>query len=77
MELKLVLAFWLFCLLCIGFFKLAIHIVGHPSFRNSDGDVSTEVGFEEDSVGQVKSEFRYPTSDELDDPHVVQEKFTQ
>ena len=67
------IAIWyLICTLLIagyvGFFKL----VNNPRFRSSDGDVSTEAGYLEDSMGHPlsSSSNQCPASD-MDEPHIM------
>ena len=55
----------------------AIRFLGRPRFRDDNGDITTEVGFEEDAVGHVKRDFRSPTQNEIEEPHMAQEKFMQ
>ncbi|MBX9670416.1 MAG: hypothetical protein K2X93_22640 [Candidatus Obscuribacterales bacterium] len=73
-----VIAFYVFSILNILLLCAFSNLLSHPRFRSEDGDISTEAGYEEDPMGNIrKREYRFPTQDELDDPHVVMEKFTQ
>jgi hypothetical protein len=44
--------FYLYCGLLIGCYFLVYHVMHHPCFRNDQGDITTEVGYEEDSIGR-------------------------
>ena len=54
-------------LLVLRFFKWT----NEPRFRDGDGDVTTEVGYAEDSTGHVLHEFRDPTINEQEQPHIT------
>ncbi len=54
-----------------------IKFLGQPDFRNENGDMTTEVGYEEDSVGHIRHEYRLASQDEIDDPHMAVERFVQ
>jgi hypothetical protein len=58
--------FYLMALCCIAFVSGFYQLVNRPRFRNDQGDVSTEVGYEEDSVGHP---FGY-ANDDFDRSHV-------
>ncbi len=47
-----IVAFYAFSLLCIGFIIWFYWITNFPTYRDGDGDVSTEVGYSEDSMGR-------------------------
>lgn len=72
-----VLAFYIFTISAILLLRAFSNLLSHPRFRSEDGDVSTEAGYEEDPVGNIRNEYRFPTQEELDEPHIVMEKFTQ
>lgn len=67
--------FYVFAGLCIVFVLGFMKFVSRSRFRDEDGDITTEVGFEEDPVGNVKKrEYQFPTQEELEEPHMGQEK---
>lgn len=72
MKVILVVAFYIYAILnilaVIKFFKM----VEEPRFRDDEGDVTTEVGYAEDPVGNVlHGTFREPSLDELEEPHIA------
>ena len=48
-----IIAWYLFCGLLITGLLCVWRWLNQPKFRNSDGDITSEVGYEEDSVGHV------------------------
>ncbi|MBZ0187785.1 MAG: hypothetical protein K8F91_16180 [Candidatus Obscuribacterales bacterium] len=72
MRVILVLFFYLYSLInilaLIKFFKL----VDKPRFRDDRGDVTTEVGYAEDSQGNVLgTRYRHLSQEEIEDPHIA------
>lgn len=72
-----IVAFYTFAIFCILAFYALSNFLSHPKFRNDDGDISTEVGYEEDPVGHVRKDYRFSSQDEMDEPHMGMEKLTQ
>ena len=72
-ETFLVIAFYIFVGLCLGLLWLFYRFVNQPRFRNEEGDLTTEVGYEEDSVGNVISKLEASGHEtHLTGPHIVQ-----
>jgi hypothetical protein len=70
--------FYVFTALCMIFVLGLMNLVSRSKFRSEDGDVTTEVGFEEDPLGNVKvQEHPFPSQEELEKPHVGMEKLVQ
>ena len=70
--------FYVFVSLCILFFLGFVKLVSRSKFRAEDGDITTEVGFEEDAQGNVKKhEYQSPSLNEVEKPHVGIEKVVQ
>ncbi len=47
---------YVFCALNIVAVLWMFKVLNRPKFRGSDGDITTEVGYEEDSTGHVLAE---------------------
>jgi hypothetical protein len=70
--------FYGFAALCIVFVLGLMRLVSSSKFRSEDGDVTTEVGFEEDPLGNVREqEHPFPSQEGLEKPHVGMERFVQ
>ncbi len=48
----LLVAFYMFCAALIGLFIFEYRLINHPKFRQGSGDITTEVGYEEDPTGE-------------------------
>lgn len=70
----LLIAFYALCAALIGLFIFEYQIINHPRFRQGAGDITTEVGYEEDATGQpVSPPFHgLPLGDsaEIQSPHI-------
>jgi hypothetical protein len=71
-----VVAFYVFSALCILFFLGFSRLLSHSKFR-SDDDRTTEVGYEEDSVGNLRGEDSDSKLDDWEEPHMGVEKIVQ
>ncbi len=70
--------FYVFFALCMIFVLGLLRLVSRSKFRSEDGDITTEVGFEEDPLGNVKKrEYQFPSREELEEPHMGIEKIFQ
>lgn len=70
--------FYVFFALCMIFVLGLLRLVSRSKFRNEDGDITTEVGFEEDPLGNVKKqEYQFPSQQELEEPHMALENIVQ
>lgn len=67
------LALWyMFCALNIAFVVWMFRVLTRPAFRDEIGDVTTEVGYEEDATGRpLRGWFREVAGEECEDPHVM------
>ncbi len=70
-------AFYVFATLNILIVYAVSRILSRSKFRSEDGDISTEVGYEEDPAGNPRTQYRFPSQEEIDDPHIVIETFMQ
>lgn len=66
------IAFYGFVALCVGFFFFMLSL-NHPRFRNDEGDLTTEAGYEEDSVGRSSPDANESLNDSDSEPHVIAE----
>jgi hypothetical protein len=66
------IAFYCFVALCGGFFWFLLSL-NRPLFRNDEGDLTTEAGYEEDSVGRRSKESEESLNDSDSEPHVIAE----
>ncbi len=69
-DLFWILIWWLFCLSLVKIYLLTYNLVCRPRFRCSDGDASTEVGYEELPTGKMIGESDERAYDESQMPHV-------
>lgn len=69
--------FLIFATLNVFFVMWVMNFLSHPKFREEIGDLTTEVGYEEDPIGHIRKGYRFPSQDELEDPHMAIERFTQ
>jgi hypothetical protein len=61
-----------FCALNILAIIWMFKVLNRPKFRGEDGDITTEVGYEEDSTGHVlPHSFTEETQFEQDSPHYM------
>jgi len=51
-----IIAWYLFCGMLIAGLLAVWRWLNQPKYRTSDGDITTEVGYEEDSIGNVRSQ---------------------
>jgi hypothetical protein len=51
--LGLIIAFYIFVFFCIIGFLAFYRLINNPSWRSDEGDISTEAGYEEDSLGNI------------------------
>jgi hypothetical protein len=65
------IGFYCFAALCGGFIWFMMSL-NRPRFRDDVGDVTTEVGYEEDSVGLPTTETEEPFRDN-EGPHAIGE----
>ncbi len=71
-ETLLVILFYIFVGICLCFFWAFYRFVNQPKFRNEEGDLTTEVGYEEDSVGNVIPSLEAASHEtQLSGPHIV------
>ncbi|GEM_PF-2785310 len=67
-----ILAWWAFCAVLIWGLLTAWRVLNRPKFRSSDGDITSEVGYEEDSVGHLRvQEFGAGAIPDAGDAHVA------
>lgn len=67
--------FYVHAILCMGFVYGFSKLLSRSKFRDEDGDITTEVGFDEDALGNVKDhEYQFPSREELEEPHMGIEK---
>ena len=65
---------YVFCAINIALVLWFIGMVNTPKFRDSDGDISTEVGYSEDPTGRKVDEKLPEASDhKVEDPHIMYE----
>ncbi len=67
MNIPLILGWYLICLLIIKGIQYFLDLTNKPAFRDSEGDVTTEVGYNEDSLGNL---LPYNQDDECPDPEL-------
>lgn len=60
-----------FCALNIAALLWIFKVLNRPKFRQSDGDITTEVGYEEDSTGHVLSAGAEDSEFEHESPHYM------
>jgi hypothetical protein len=71
MHLIILIGWYFFCALLIMMVLGTMHGITHSKFRGEDGDETTEVGYEEDSVGRNLHEYEEKTNDYVDEPHIT------
>ncbi|MBI4533709.1 MAG: hypothetical protein HY711_07150 [Candidatus Melainabacteria bacterium] len=63
---------YLFCAALICLFLFVFHLLTRPSFRSDFGDITTEVGYEEDPTGcPLDAEHLEVSESEVADPHIM------
>ncbi len=60
---KLVIGFYIFCALIIKAFFFLSRVLGHPRFRSEEGEITNEVGYEEDPQGESAYTPEGPTAE--------------
>ncbi len=62
---------YVFCALNIALLLWVFRALTQPRFRDEIGDITTEVGYEEDSCGRLVSGYRTASSEEAAEPHIM------
>jgi len=66
------IAWYGFCAVLIMSIMYMFRALNRPAFRSDEGDITTEVGYEEDPTGQlIKPGFGQASSTGQEDPHVM------
>lgn len=74
MRILLLLGFYLFSIFNIICMLKFFNFTSRDKFRDEKGDITTEVGYEEDSMGNViETPESVPRGGHTDEPHVVYE----
>lgn len=63
---------YVFCAVLICLFLCVFRALTRPRFRSEEGDITTEVGYEEDPTGRLRDgEHQEDTESSIDDPHIM------